>query len=105
MSSYLRPRDLDWPLLVICLIICGVGVLQIYSATRGTVWQDAWWKQILYIACGLLLMWLAVSIDYHTLMNYVPAMYLLSVVALLATFLVGKQVFGVLSRDRGIVVL
>jgi rod shape determining protein RodA len=71
MTRYLRPRDLDWTLLVISLVICGVGVLQIYSATRGTVWQDAWWKQIVYIAAGLVLMWLTVAIDYHTMMNHV----------------------------------
>ena len=94
MTRYLRPRDLDWTLLVISLIICGVGVLQIYSATRGTVWQAAWWKQIVYIAAGLLLMWLTVAIDYHTLMNHVYVLYGLSVAALLGVLLIGKQVFG-----------
>ena len=53
-----------------------MGVLQIYSATRGTVWQEAWWKQIVYIAAGLLLMWLTVAIDYHTMMNHVSLLYL-----------------------------
>ncbi|HZT29928.1 MAG TPA: rod shape-determining protein RodA [Bryobacteraceae bacterium] len=94
MSRYLSVRDMDWTLLVIVLVICSIGVLQIYSATRGTVWQDAWWKQIIYISGGLLLMWVAVSVDYHTLMNHVGWMYFLSVLALLATFLIGKQVFG-----------
>ena len=87
-------RDLDWTLLIISLVICGVGVLQIFSATRGTVWQDAWWKQIIYIAAGLLLMWLTVAIDYHTLMHHVFPMYGLSVVALLGVLLIGKQAFG-----------
>jgi rod shape determining protein RodA len=94
MIRNLSLRDLDWTLLIISLVICAVGVLQIYSATRGTVWQDAWWKQIVYIAVGLLLIWLTVLIDYHTMMNYVFAMYGLSVVALLAVLLVGKQAFG-----------
>jgi rod shape determining protein RodA len=94
MRRYLSARDLDWPLLIISLVICGVGVLQIYSATRATVWQDAWWKQIIYIFGGLLLMWLTVAIDYHTLMNRVFPLYGLSVVALLAVLLVGKQAFG-----------
>jgi rod shape determining protein RodA len=94
MSKYLSVRDMDWTLLVIAMVICSFGVLQIYSATRGTVWQDAWWKQIIYIVGGLLMMWVAVSIDYHSLMNYVPGMYLFSLLALLATFLIGKQAFG-----------
>ncbi len=66
MNRYLSPRELDWTLLIISLVICGVGVLQIYSATRDTVWQDAWWKQIVYICAGLLLMWLTLAVDYHT---------------------------------------
>lgn len=94
MNRYFSPRDLDWTLLAISLVICGVGVLQIYSATRATIWQDAWWKQIIYVGGGLLLMWLAAVLDYHTLMNYVLWMYGLSVVALFAVLLVGKQAFG-----------
>jgi rod shape determining protein RodA len=94
MSRYLSIRDLDWTLLTISMVICGVGVLQIYSATRGTVWQDAWWKQIIYIAAGLVLLWLTVAIDYHTMMNYVFVLYGLSVVSLLGVLLVGKQAFG-----------
>jgi len=87
-------RDLDWTLLIISMVICGVGVLQIYSATRDTVWQDAWWKQIVYIGVGLVLVWVTVSIDYHAMMNWVFPMYGVSVVALLAVLLVGKQAFG-----------
>jgi rod shape determining protein RodA len=91
---HLSLRDLDWTLLSITLAVCGVGVLQIFSATRDTGWQDAWWKQIIYIFGGLLLMWVVLAIDYHTLMHNVPMMYAASVVALLGTFVVGKQVFG-----------
>ena len=36
MTRYLSPRDIDWTVLLIVLLICGVGVLQIYSATRDT---------------------------------------------------------------------
>ncbi len=52
-SSYRTFRDLDWPLLVITLAICAAGVLQIYSATRDTIWHDAWWKQIVWVAGGV----------------------------------------------------
>ena len=51
-SSYRSFRDLDWPLLVITLAICAAGVLQIYSATHDTIWHDAWWKQIVWVAGG-----------------------------------------------------
>lgn len=94
MNRQFNLRDLDWTLLIISLVICGVGVLQIYSATRDTVWQDAWWKQIIYVGVGFLLIWVTVSIDYHTLMHYVFGMYGLSVLALFAVLLIGKQAFG-----------
>jgi rod shape determining protein RodA len=94
MSDYLSVRDLDWPLLVISLIICGFGVVQIFSATHGTVWHDAWWKQIIFIAAGLLLLWLATVVDYHALLHHVSWMYVISVAGLLGTLVIGKQAFG-----------
>lgn len=87
-------RDIDWPLMLIALLICGVGVLQIFSSTRDSIWQDAWWKQIIYIFGGLFLMWIILAVDYHSLLHHVPLLYVLSVVALAGTYLIGTQVFG-----------
>jgi len=94
MKEYLPARDMDWPLIAITILICGLGVLQIFSATHGTIWQDAWWKQLLWLAAGLVLMWIVTAIDYHTLMAHVVGMYVFSLVLLAAVFLVGRQVFG-----------
>lgn len=94
MARYLSRRDIDWPLMLITLLICAVGILQIFSATRDTIWQDAWWKQVLYVFLGLFLMWIIMVVDYHTLLHHVPLMYILSVLALAGTFVIGKQVFG-----------
>ncbi len=94
MTGYRSIRDLDWPLLLITLSICALGVLQIYSATHETVWKDAWWKQIIWIGAGLLLMWVVTNIDYHTLLGQVYLMYGLSIVMLLSVFLIGTKVFG-----------
>jgi rod shape determining protein RodA len=94
MGGYRSLRDLDWPLLLITLAICGIGVLQIYSATHETIWRDAWWKQIVFVAVGLVLLWVVSVIDYHTLLGQVYILYGLSVVTLIAVFLVGSKVFG-----------
>lgn len=94
MARYRSFRDLDWPLLIISLVLCTLGVLQIYSATHGdTPWRSAWWKQIIFILIGLGLMWLVMSVDYHTLLGQVPILYGLSVLGLLATVAVGNVVF------------
>jgi rod shape determining protein RodA len=94
MARYRSFRDLDWPLLIITLIICALGVLQIYSATLDTHWHDAWWKQIVYIGIAIGIMWVVASIDYHTLLGQVPVLYGISILALLATFALGHFVFG-----------
>lgn len=94
MAHYRSVRDFDWPLIFIALIICAFGVFQIYSATRETVWRDVWWKQVIWIVLGLGLLWLATVIDYHTLLAQVPVLYGLSILGLVATFAVGRVVFG-----------
>jgi rod shape determining protein RodA len=94
MSRTLAPRDIDWTLLIIVLLICAVGILQIYSATLGTEWHSAWWKQILYIVGGLVLMAMVVPSDYHGLLHHVPIMYIIGALGLLVTPLIGQQVFG-----------
>src|SRR5579862_7109505 len=94
MARYRSFRDLDWPLLIITLIICALGILQIYSATRDTRWHDAWWKQGIWVVVAIGLMWVVTSIDYHTLLGQVPLLYTISIAALLGTFAIGRLIFG-----------
>lgn len=94
MPRYRSIRDLDWSLLAITLVICALGVVQIYSATHGTKFEDAWWKQIIWIGLGLGLMWLVASIDYHTLLGQVGFFYVSTVIALAVTVFAGTKIFG-----------
>lgn len=94
MPRYRSIRDLDWSLLAITLVICALGVVQIYSATHGTKFEDAWWKQIVWIGLGLGLMWLVASIDYHTLLGQVGFFYITAVIALAVTVFAGTKIFG-----------
>jgi rod shape determining protein RodA len=94
MAVYRPFKDLDWPLLIVTLALCTLGVLQIYSATLGTKWQDAWWKQILWVTTGLAMMWAASMVDYHMLLGRALYFYVGCVALLLATALVGNNVFG-----------
>jgi rod shape determining protein RodA len=91
---YRSIRDFDWPLIAVTLAICGLGVLQIYSATGTTKWQDAWWKQIIWVCGGLLMMWAISNLDYHALMGRVFYLYAGAIGLLLATAFVGNKVFG-----------
>jgi rod shape determining protein RodA len=94
MSGYLDTRDIDWGMVVIALVICALGVVQIFSAAHGTFWEDAWWKQIVWVGAGLLLMWIATAIDYHALMQHVTPLYVVSIGLLITVLLIGKQAFG-----------
>jgi rod shape determining protein RodA len=94
MAQYRSIRDLDWPLTITTLVISAIGILQIYSATHDTVWEDAWWKQGLWILAGLAVMWTVSRVDYHTLLSQAFVFYFLSIAGLVAVLIIGKQVFG-----------
>jgi rod shape determining protein RodA len=94
MARYFSLRDLDWAMILITLVICAIGVIQIFSATAGTASQGSWWRQALYIVAGLFLMWLALHFDYHSMMHSVPMLYLISVGVLLVTAIFGESTGG-----------
>lgn len=93
MASYRSIKDFDWGLLFLSLMICAIGVLQIFSATYGTKWRNLWWKQIIFIGIGLVLFWIISSIDYHTLLGQVPVLYATSLLLLLLTAILGVKIF------------
>lgn len=94
MFRFAGIRDFDWTMFFVMMVICALGVLQIFSATHDTIWQGSWWKQVIYIAAGVLLMWIATSVDYHALMTRVYPLYIAAVVLLVAVLVVGKRAFG-----------
>src|SRR5712692_313405 len=83
-------RALDWTLLGFVLAISTLGVLQIYSATRNTIWHGAHVKQILWIVIGMVLMWFISQIDYHAMLDRVPVLYLLAVLGLIVVYVAGE---------------
>ena len=87
-------KDFDWAMVFIVLAICGLGILQIFSATHDTIWQGAWWKQTAYVGFGLALMWVVASFDYHLLLQKAYPFYIVAAILLLVVLLVGKRTFG-----------
>jgi len=94
MARYFSFRDLDWGILIIALIISSLGILQIYSATHDTRFDNVWWKQVMFVVVGLVVMWLIASIDYHTLLGQAPILYAASLALLITVYLIGTRVFG-----------
>ncbi|MBM3761210.1 MAG: rod shape-determining protein RodA [Acidobacteria bacterium] len=94
MFSLRSLRDIDWTLLILTLMICGIGVLQIYSATQASENADRWWKQSLYIGVGLIAFYLISQIDYHTLVGQSPMLYIVFGVILVFLLILSRVVLG-----------
>ena len=57
------------------LLLCTISVLEIYSATLHTRYVGFHTKQMLWIAGGLVAMFIFAKIDYHRLLDWVPWAY------------------------------
>src|ERR1035438_5909352 len=95
MFQSANTRDFDWAMLFVVLAICALGVLQIFSATHDSlIWQGSWWKQMVYVGSGIVLMWVVTQIDYHAMMLRVYPLYIASIVLLVTVLAIGKRTFG-----------
>ena len=66
MRRILSFRDFDWALLGMVLLLCGLSVLEIYSATRHTKFASFESKQLIWIAAGMAGMFVLAKIDYYS---------------------------------------
>ena len=94
MRRLISFRDFDWLLLTFVLIICSLGVLEIYSTTYGTKFAGAHIRQIYWIMGGLLVMLGVSLINYQVLLENAHWFYMASVVSLLAVTFFGKKYLG-----------
>jgi rod shape determining protein RodA len=94
MRAENRIRDFDWVLLVPVLLLCAIGVLQIASATRGSNLDGLQWKQLEWIAIGLVGMVVLSRIDYHAVLEQAPALYLGALLLLISVLVLGHAKFG-----------
>src|SRR5258707_15856183 len=87
-------RDYDWWLLATAFAICGVGVLEIWSATHASHLVGMHVHQMEWIGLGFVLMLLLSRVDYHTIMDQASILYLIAIVALIAVLFLGNSRFG-----------
>ncbi len=81
-------------MLALALAICALGVVQIASATRGSNLAGLPWKQLGWIAVGIVGMFLIARLDYHAILEQAPLFYLLALLALCAVLVLGHKKFG-----------
>ncbi|BBA70573.1 rod shape-determining protein RodA [Geobacter sulfurreducens] len=88
--------NFDWMLLGLVLLICAVGVVNIYSASSSYVLSGTpyYLKQMSWILVGLAIMLLVCSIDYHLLEDVAYWFYGILFLLLLVVLAFGKTSMG-----------
>lgn len=94
MARYVSFRDFDWLLFIFVLLICGLGVMEIRSATMHTKFAGAHIKQIYWILGGIASMFLMSTINYQALLERVHWMYIAAVASLMAVLVFGQKYLG-----------
>jgi rod shape determining protein RodA len=94
MSRYISFRDFDWLLLIFVLLICGLGVMEIRSATMHTKFAGAHIKQIYWIMGGIAGMFLVSLVNYQLLLDRVHWIYLAAVTSLMVVLIFGQKYLG-----------
>src|SRR5437899_3118157 len=94
MSRYVSFRDFDWLLLVFVLLICGLGIMEIHSATGHTKFAGAHVKQVYWVLGGVGIMFLMSLVNYQALLEKIHWFYLGGVASLLAVLMFGTKALG-----------
>ena len=94
MNDRMRIQDFDWPLLAIVGAISLIGVMEIYSSTHASAMSGMQWKQLIWIGVGVAGMFIISQIDYHTLLDQAPILYMLGIASLLVVMVIGYSRLG-----------
>jgi len=96
VTKYLSFRDFDWVLLSVVLMICGIGIVEIYTSTMSTKFAASQLhiKQMYWVLAGLAVMFIVSIINYEMLLENVHWFYIASIVALIAVMLFGRTYLG-----------
>jgi rod shape determining protein RodA len=90
-------RDFDWALFGAALLLALIGLTEIYSATMNIPGDVSFVKQAIFVLAGLALVFLISSIDYHTISEHIPWLYLGSLAVLIYTPLAARRIAGARS--------
>ena len=96
MTGTSKIARMDWPLLIITLLLCGVGLLNAYSGTRvhGEVASVLFKKQVIWILIGLVLFFVAYYLGDGYIEEATPTFAAVILLLLLAVLTAGKIAGG-----------
>ena len=99
MIDRVQLKEIDWVLTALMVANTLAGILLIYSASADSGGGYAW-KQLLWMAAGLIVFFLTISIDYKAWMAFAPYIYALFLLFMAGLFLFGRTVSGSRSWIR-----
>src|ERR1700688_3763196 len=94
MARYVSYRDFDWLLLGFVLIICGLGVMEIQSATVQTKFAGSHIKQVYWGLGGVGAMFFGSLVNYQALFDRIHWFYIAGVASLMAVIIFGQKYLG-----------
>jgi rod shape determining protein RodA len=97
MAKNISFRDFDWVLMALCLVICALGAMEIYSATiNAPKFAEAHLavKQLYWIGAGVALMFAVSVINYEVLLDNAPWFYLVAIASLMSVLVFGRKYLG-----------
>ena len=93
-------QHFDWVLALAVVAISAFGALMVYTATRDSLQaqglspQYYFKKQAVFMVIGFVIMMAVAAVDYRRYRDWAPAIYALSLLALLAVYAVGHKSKG-----------
>jgi rod shape determining protein RodA len=90
-------KDFDWTLFAAALTLALVGLTEIYSATMNIPGDVSFMKQAIFVGAGIALMFVVASVDYHSISEHIPWLYLGSLAVLIYTPLAARRIAGAKS--------
>lgn len=95
MFQRLNWKQFDWMLLLVVLVLCGMSIAMIYSATWNQAGiEDYWWRQVGFAVAGLVFLFLVALIDYRQLSLLAVPAFLLFIASLVGVFAFGVTLNG-----------
>jgi len=90
-------QNFDWVLVLLLLLIAGISILNLYSATyaiRDVGGAQVFLKQIYWFLLGLFIFLLMTTFNYYVLERFAYPIYFLSIALLVTVLIVGKVTAG-----------
>ncbi len=87
--------NLPWGMVTLIFAIALIGLATVYSATYTSKGPSSlYYRQLVWLAIGVMVMLLALVVDYHTVGRYAYVLYAVSLLLLLLVMAIGKTGMG-----------